>query len=135
MENIVLRFRKVEVIKVDLRNKALHLGFYYDEDEKPLYYKKIYELNEDVNSFVHKLISDLKRRCRNTNTMPVDDLDFLNHYTNILIHNAGDGQAVEKIANAIKRFKDKVRNLNTFGRHENYIQKYNEFIGLKANLE
>jgi len=135
MENIILKFKRIEVVKVDLRNKALHLGVYYNEDEKQMYFKKIYDLRENVDTFVHKLISDIKRQCRKENTMPIDDLDFLNHYTNILIHQRGDGQTIEKIANAIKRFKDKVRNLNTFDRHESYIQRYNEFIGLKANLE
>ncbi|MBU2589460.1 MAG: hypothetical protein KKA65_02950 [Nanoarchaeota archaeon] len=135
MQNIIIKFKRIEVIKADLRNHTLHFGIHYDEDEKPMYFKKIYDLRENVDSFVHKLISDIKMKCRKENTMPIDDLDFLNHYTNILIHQKGDGQQIEKIANAVKRFKDKVRNLNSFGRHESYIQKYNEFIGLKANLE
>ncbi len=135
MENVVIKLKRIEVLKPDMRNSTLKLGLKYEENGQPKQISKTYDMKENVENFAHKLISEIRNSCRKDNTMPIDDLDFLNHYTNIIIDRKGETSAIEKISNAIKRFKDKVRSLKTLDRHESYIQKYNEFIGLKANLE
>jgi len=134
METIKLKFKKIEVDKVDIRNALLIMTFFYEENGKPRQLQKNYSLKEDVDTFVNKLISEIKEDCCKRNAVLIDDDDFLSYHLNILLDENEEGVTKEKIANAIKRFKDKIRSFRNLRESESYIQHYNELIGLKADL-
>lgn len=135
METIIIKFNKIEVANADLRKNILELTFFYEENGKQMKLQKKYCMADNIDQFVSSTIAEAKAKCMKGNAMPVDDLDFLNHYTNVLVHESTDVPTAEKMANAMRRFKDKVRNMKTLDRQESYIQKYNELIGLKAEIK
>lgn len=131
MKTVTLKFTRAIVEKVDLRKNSFNMAFLYEEDSKPMKLQKTYRLDEDVNTFADNVISAAKLKSRETHSVKLEEDDALSYYINIVIE---DENAREKLVNAMKRFKDKVRDLKSLGRHESYIQRYNSLLGLKAEL-
>jgi len=133
METVNIRFNSMEVEKADLRRGILDIAFHYDEKGKASVYRKAYSMDNDMEKFIQGSIKEILQKAREKHGIGVDDDDnFLNYYINIIIENESSG---EKMVNAIKRFREKVKSLKSVGRHESYIQRYNSLLGLKADIK
>lgn len=135
MEKVVLKFRRIEVNKVDTRENVLQMSFYFDENGTGMKYSKNYPLEQDVDNFVNTLIHEVKTKTHERHAVIVDDDDFLSYHLNVLIDEAEPGLAKDKIANAIRRFKDKVRSFRSIRKSDGYMDHYQSLIGLKASIE
>ena len=67
--------------------------------------------------------------------MIVDDDDFLSFHLNVLLDENEPDLTKDKIANALRRFKDKIRSFRSITKSDGYIDHYQSLIGLKANIE
>ncbi|HII16200.1 MAG TPA: hypothetical protein HA362_07900 [Nanoarchaeota archaeon] len=135
MGKVILKFKRIEVGKVDTRNNVMELFFCFDENGREMKHRKSYPLDMDVDNFVNSLINEIKVKSHERNAVVVDDDDFLSYHMNILIDEPEPGVAKDKIANALRRFKDKVRSFRNIRQSDNYITHYNELVGLKADIE
>jgi hypothetical protein len=135
MEKVTLKFKRIEVTKVDTRNNVLEMAFFYDENGKEFKHTKNYSLEADVDGFVNTLINEVKTKTHERNAVIVDDDDFLSFHLNVLLDENEPGLTKDKIANAVRRFKDKIRGFRSLRSSENYIDHYQSLIGLKANIE
>lgn len=135
MDTVKLKFTRINVDKVDTRENVLEMSFFYEENGKEMKHKKNYRMEDDVDSFVNTLITEVKLKSHERNAVLVDDDDFLSYHMNILMDEPEPGITKEKISNTLKRFKDKIRGFRSLRSSENYIQHYNELIGLKSTLD
>ncbi len=135
MEKLTLKFRRIEVTRVDTRGNVLEMLFFYDENGAGKSYRKSHPMVEDVDTFVNRLIHEVKARAYEQNAVMVDDNDFLSYHLNVLIDEKEPGVTKDKIANAIRRFKDKVRSFRSMKSSEGYMTHYHELIGLKASID
>ena len=134
-ETVKLKFNRINVDKVDTRNNQLEMTFFYEENGKEMKHRKIYRLADDVDGFVNSLINEVKVKSHERNAVMVDNDDFLSYHMNILIEEPEPGVTKEKIANTVRRFKDKIRGFRNLKSSDNYISHYNELIGLKSDIE
>ncbi|MDD4877752.1 MAG: hypothetical protein PHO02_01800 [Candidatus Nanoarchaeia archaeon] len=135
MEKVVLKFRRIEVARIDTRENVMHMLFYFDENGNPMKHSKNYSLEQDVDDFVNTLIHEVKTKAHERHAVVVDDDDFLSYHLNVLIDEAEPGLSKDKIANAIRRFKDKVRSFRAIRKSDGYMEQYQSLIGLKASVE
>jgi hypothetical protein len=135
MEKVTLKFKRIEVTKVDTRNNVLEMAFFYDENGKEYKHTKNYSLEADVDGFVNTLINEVKTKTHERNAVIVDDDDFLSFHLNVLLDENEPGLTKDKIANAVRRFKDKIRSFRSITKSDGYIDHYQSLIGLKANIE
>lgn len=135
MEKLTLKFKRIEVTRVDTRNNVLEMLFYYDENGAEKSYRKNHPVDEDVDTFVNRMIHEVKAKAHERHAVVVDDDDFLSYHLNVLIDEKEPGITRDKIANAIRRFKDKVRSFRSMKSSEGYMTHYHELIGLKANID
>ncbi|MFH1066002.1 MAG: hypothetical protein V1734_05850 [Nanoarchaeota archaeon] len=135
MEKVTLKFRRIEVTKVDTRENVLEMAFFYDENGRDFKHAKNYPLDADVDSFVNTLIHEVKTKSHERHAVIVDDDDFLSYHLNVLLDENEPGLTKDKIANAIRRFKDKVRSFRSLKKSDGYIDQYRSLIGLKASIE
>lgn len=135
MQKVTLKFKRIEVAKVDTRNNALEMVFFYDENGREFKHSKNYLFDNDVDSFVNTLIHEVKTKAHERNAVIVDDDDFLSFHLNVLMDESEPGSTKEKIANALRRFKDKVRSFHSISKSDGYMEHYQSLIGLKASVE
>lgn len=135
MEKVVLKFKRIEVNKIDTRENVMHMSFYFDENGAEMKYSRNYPFEMDVDNFVSTLINEVKTKAHERHAVIVDDDDFLSYHLNVLIDEAEPGLSKDKIANAIRRFKDKVRSFRSISKSDGYMEHYQSLIGLKASVE
>lgn len=135
MEKVTLKFKRIEVTKVDTRNNVLEMAFFYGENGKEFKHTKNYSLEADVDGFVNTLMHEVKTKTHERNAVIVDDDDFLSFHLNVLLDENEPGLTKDKIANAVRRFKDKIRSFRSITKSDGYIDHYQSLIGLKANIE
>lgn len=135
MEKVVLKFKRIEVNKVDTRNNVLQMSFFFDENGVEMKYSKNCPMEQDVDNFVNTLINEVKAQAHERHAVIVDDDDFLSYHLNVVMDEAEPGLTKDKLANAIRRFKDKVRGFRSISKSDGYMEHYQSLIGLKANIE
>lgn len=132
MEKVRVKFKRIVVDSVDLRSNSFKLTFFYEENGKPAKLQKVYSMDLEVGKFANDVVTEVKG-IANSRFADNED-DFLGSYVHVMMDDESETPTSERLANAMKRFKDKVRSLKTDGHNGNYMQKYNELIGLKAEL-
>lgn len=135
MEKVILKFKRIEVNKIDTRNDQMLMSFFFDENGTEMKHSKSYPMDQEVDNFVNTLINEVKTKAHERHAVIVDDDDFLSYHLNVLIDEAEPGLSKDKIANAIRRFKDKVRSFRSIRKSDGYMDHYQSLIGLKASVE
>ena len=56
----------------------------------------------------------------------IEEDNFLSGYVNVLVEEKDDGIAQEKIAHAVRKFKEQVKNLRTMSYSKDYVQRFHQ---------
>ncbi len=134
MQKVMIKLKKLIVDNTDTKNNKFYLTVYYEENGTMKFIKKTYNFEETSDAFAEKLIREIKELARQRLSRYEDDDDLLSNYSNVLLEEKEEGQQQEKLASAVKRLKEKVKNFKSLRMSTDYINKYQELSTLQAEL-
>ncbi|MEM4245315.1 MAG: hypothetical protein QXR60_03885 [Candidatus Nanoarchaeia archaeon] len=134
MQKVVIKLKKIVVDKTDTKNNKFYLTIFYDESGVMQQIKKVYDFEQTTDDFADKLIKEIKEEARKRVCVEEDDDDPLCNYALVMMDEKEEGQQQEKLASALKRLKEKVKNFKSLKLSSDYINKYQELSTLQAEL-
>ncbi len=135
MQKVIIKLKKLIVDNADTKNNRFYLTVYYEENGTMRYITKTYDFGETSDAFAEKLIREIKELARQRLSAGYeDDDDPLSNYSNVLLEEKEEGQQQERLASAVKRLKEKVKNFKSLRMSTDYINKYQELSTLQAEL-
>ncbi len=134
MQTIKLKFTRIEAPEFEKKG-FITLKIHYKSDGEEKSIEKQYGyVKEDPQAFAENIIAEVKSKCRkNAKPDPTED-GILAGYVHVQLQEERDDLTAERIANALKQLKDKMRNLRTTASSENYMNKYVEVRGIVLEL-
>ncbi|MFH0752005.1 MAG: hypothetical protein V1914_00210 [archaeon] len=134
MQTIKLKFTKIEVPEFE-RKGFLPVRFHYEQNGEDKILEKQYGyVKEDPVAFAEDLIAEVRNKCRrNTNSNYTDD-GVLSGFINVQLQEDREELTAERIANALKQLRDRIRNIKNMAHSENYMNKYVEVRGIVLEL-
>ncbi|MFH1211282.1 MAG: hypothetical protein V1645_05215 [archaeon] len=134
MEKVMIKLKKLIVDQTDTKNNRFHMTIYYEESGRTGQIKKVYNFEESSDFFAEKAINEIKQQTRQRICGDDDDDDPLCNYALVMMEEKEEGQQQEKLASAVKRLKEKVKNFKSLKMSTDYINKYQELSTLQAEL-
>lgn len=134
MQKVMIKLKKVIVDKTDTKNNKFYTTIYYEENGALGHIKRIYDFDETSDMFAENTIAEIKNMTRQKLCTNDDDDDPLCNYALVMMEEKEEGQQQEKLASAIKRLKEKVKNFKSLRMSTDYINKYQELSTLQAEL-
>lgn len=134
MQKVMLKLKKVVVDRTDTKNNKFYMTIHYEENGVLDQVKKIYDFEETSDDFAENVIREIKDRTRQKLCRYDDDDDPLCNYAMVVMEEKEEGQQQEKLASAIKRLKEKVKNFKSLRMSTDYINKYQELSTLQVEL-
>lgn len=134
MQKVMLKLKKVVVDRTDTKNNKFYMTIYYEENGSLNNVKKTYDFGQTTDEFAESLIREIKEATRQRVCGSGDDDDPLCNYALVMMEEKEEGQQQEKLASAIKRLKEKVKNFKSLRMSTDYINKYQELSTLQAEL-
>lgn len=134
MKKVIVKFKKIVVDRTDTKNNRFDMTVFYEEDGVLNQLRKLYDFDESTDLFAEKLIKETKEKVRAKLCDGMDDDDPLCNYVLVMLDEKEEGQQQEKLASALKRLKEKVKNFKSLKMSTDYINKYQELSTLQAEL-
>lgn len=134
MQTIKIKFTKIEVPEFEKKG-LLPVRFHYTENGTERVLQKDFGyVKEEPLVFAEDLVAQVKHVCRKS--MKPNPLDYgpLSGYVNIVIDEEREGITTEKLANALKKVRDRIRTIKGMAHADNYMNKYVEVKGLVMEL-
>lgn len=133
MQTAKLKFTKIEVPEFEKKG-LLAIKFYYLLDGKEHSLEKQYGyLNDDPAMFAKDVIAEVKNQCRKKSS-DYDNDNILPGYINLQVVEDRESLTSDRVTNALKQVRDKIRTLKTMVRADNYMSRYVEIKGLIIEL-
>ena len=134
MHKIKIRFKRIEVVKVDVNSNYFDLLFVYNENEKERQIQKRFLFDIDLPYMVHNLVSEIKLKAKkeySTNLMrELEDDDILVNFMHVVLDESEQGEGELRLLNGIKKLKDNVRNFKSVKSANNYMDYMHNYTQL-----
>lgn len=134
MQKVMVKLKKVVVDRTDTKNNKFYMTIYYEEGGVLNQIKKVYSFEETSDAFAEITIAEIREKTRQKLCNSEDDDDPLCNYALVMMDEKEEGQQQEKLASAVKRLKEKVKNFKSLRMSTDYINKYQELSTLQAEL-
>jgi len=134
MQKVIVKLKKIVVDKTDTKNNKFYMTIHYEENGVLNHIKKVYDFGETSDAFSEMAIAEIKKKTREKFCQGEDEDDPLCNYSLVMMDEKEEGQQQEKMASAIKRLKEKVKNFKSMKMSTDYINKYQELSTLQAEL-
>lgn len=134
MQTVKLKFTRIEVPEFEKKG-FIPLKIHYKADGEERVIEKQYGyVKEDPLTFAENIIAEVKSKCRRNAKPDYTGEGILAGFVNVHLQEDRDDLTAERMANALKQLKDKMRNLRTTASSENYMNKYVEVKGIVLEL-
>ncbi len=134
MQKVILKLKKIVVDKTDTKNNKFYMTIFYEEGGVMQQIKKVYDFEQTTDDFADNLIREIKEVTRKKMCSDDNEDDPLCNYVLVMMDEKEEGQQQEKLASALKRLKEKVKNFKSLKLSADYINKYQELSTLQAEL-
>lgn len=141
MHKIQIRFKRIEVVKVDLNRNLFDLLFSYDENDQEKQLQKRFLFDTDLPYMVENLVSEVKLKAKNdysTKLMKeLNDDNILVNFMHVVLEESEPGEAEVKLVNSIKKLISNVKNFKNVKSSNNYMdymQDYTQLSKMKIDL-
>src|SRR3989344_6729085 len=135
MQTIRLKFKTLEIPKLDFKENIADLILIYEENGVENKFSRTYPLDKNPALFTQKIMQDIKTKTKEKYSVLIEDTnEIFSTYINIILDEKDEDETETKIVNALNRIKDKLKNLRTVKTSSDYMRKYSEFSRMKVNL-
>ncbi len=141
MHKIQIRFKRIEVVKVDLNRNLFDLLFVYNENDEEKQLQKRFLFDTDLPYMVKHLVSEIKLNAKkdySTKLMKeLDDDNILVNFMHVVLEESEPGEAEAKLVNSIKRLISNVKsfkNVKSANNYMDYMQDYNQLGKMRLEL-
>lgn len=131
MQRVLLKFKSISA-KSDILKNSLKLAIYYDENNEQKIIEKSILADDSIDDFASRLIKELRTSIKNKYAKNSDNL--LDNFVTIVLDEDDVGEAEERIANGIKKLRDKVRGFKSVKSADNYMNKFFDVSKLEVKL-
>ena len=131
MQVVRVKFKRVEVLKIDTMHNALHLNFVFEEGGIERSVKKNIDLRDDnTSSFVRGVYSDI----RGSVSTALDSDDPWENLINVVFVEKNNEDMEDRLSVAVKRLKEKIKNFRTNKTSDGYLNRWSDMKELKIEL-
>lgn len=131
MQVVKVRFKRVEVTKIDTMHNELHLNFVFEEGVVERSVKKTIDLRDDnTSSFVRNVYSDI----RNSVAANLDSDDPWESMVSVAFVEKDNEGMEDRLSVAVKRLKEKIKNFRSNRSSEGYLNRWSDMKELKIEL-
>jgi len=131
MQQVKIRFKRVEVLKIDTKYNQLHLNFVFQESGIEGSVRKIMPLSDNnTNSVIHGVYSDI----RNSVSGTLDSDDPWESRVSIVFVEEEKEDVSERLSVAIKRLKEKINHFRSNNTSDGYLNRWTDIKELKVEL-
>ena len=131
MQRVLLKFKSISA-KSDILKNSLRLTINYDENNIQSAVEKVILADDNVDDFVSKLVKELRSSIKSKHTITSENP--LDNFVTVVLDEDDVGEAEEKIANGIKKLRDKVRGFKSVKSADNYMNKFFDVSMLEVRL-
>jgi len=134
MQTIKIKFTKIEVPEFEKKG-LLPVRFHYKVNGEDMSIEKSFGyVNHDPAAFAGDLIAEVRHVCKKQARPDPMDYSLLSGYVNAQVIEDKEGLTEERIANALKQIRDRIRTLKSMANANNYMNKYVDVKGLVIEL-
>jgi len=131
MQRVLLKFKSISA-KSDILKNSLRLTINYDENNIQSAVEKVILADDNVDDFVSKLVKELRSSIKSKHTITSENP--LDNFVTVVLDEDDVGEAEEKIANGIKKLRDKVRGFKSVKSADNYMNRFFDVSRLEVRL-
>src|SRR3989344_677939 len=131
MQRVLLKFKNISA-KPDILKNSLRLTINYDENNIQSAVEKVILADDNVDDFVSKLVKELRSSIKSKHAATSENP--LDNFVTVVLDEDDVGEAEEKIANGIKKLRDKVRGFKSVKSADNYMNKFFDVSMLEVRL-
>ena len=131
MQRVLLKFKSISA-KSDILKNSLRLTINYDENNIQSAVEKVILADDNVDDFVSKLVKELRSSIKSKHAITSENP--LDNFVTVVLDEDDVGEAEEKIANGIKKLRDKVRGFKSVKSADNYMNKFFDVSMLEVRL-
>ena len=131
MQVIKVRFKRVEVLKIDTMRNALHLNFIFDEGGVERSIKNVIDMRDDnTSSFIRGVYSEV----RSSASQLLDSDDPWENLRSVVFVEKDNEDMEDRLSVAVKRLKDKIKNFRSNKTSDGYLNRWSDMKELKIEL-
>lgn len=131
MQVVKVRFRRIEVLKIDTKNNEMHLSFIFEQGGFEHSIKRVVDLSDDnTPSIVKGVYSDVRDALSNL----TDTEDPWESLTSVVFVEKSNEDMEDRLSVAVKRLKDKIKNFRSNRTSDGYLNRWSDMRELKIEL-
>lgn len=131
MQVVKVRFKRIEVLKIDTKNNEMHLNFVFEQGGIEHSIKRVVDLRDDnTPSIVKGVYSDVREALSSL----TDTEDPWENLTSVVFVEKSNEDMEDRLSVAVKRLKDKIKNFRSNRTSDGYLNRWSDMKELKIEL-
>lgn len=131
MQVVKVKFKRVDVLKIDTMRNALNLNFVFEVNGFEQSIQKNIDLrDDDTAGFIKGLYSQI----RSSVSTSIDSDDPWERMVNVVFIEKNNEDMEDRLSVAVKRLKEKIKNFRSNKSSDGYLNRWTDMKELKIEL-